>query len=118
MPLEVGFVAGYALLLLAVSGVLHRLGRRNSAAWASPMLAGYRRQRAGPELTPPSAADWPHRDVGRLYTTVGLVAALAGGLLVVAESVRFHRPAELALLGPVSAVAVVVAARLAVRLRR
>jgi hypothetical protein len=118
MPFEVGFVAGYALLLLAVAGVLHRLGRRNSAAWASPMLAAYRRQRAGPEPPPPSSTDWPHRDVGRLYTTVGLVAALAGGLLVTAESVRSHRPAELALLGPVGAVAFVVAGRLARRFCR
>jgi hypothetical protein len=119
MPSEVDFVAGYALLLLAAAAVLHRLGRRNSAAWASPALAAYRRQVAEPDqVAPPAPTDWPHRDVGRLHTAVGLVAALAAGLLVTAELVRFHRLADAAVLGPVGAVTLAVAAQLARRLRR
>ncbi|HVQ96293.1 MAG TPA: hypothetical protein VMU51_35070 [Mycobacteriales bacterium] len=115
MRSEVAFVAGYAVILLAAAAVLHRLGRRNSAAWASPALAAYRRQFGAPE---PAPTDWPHRDVGRLHTAVGLVAALAAGLLVTAELVRFHRLADAALLGPVGAGTLVVVAYLARRLRR
>jgi hypothetical protein len=117
MPFDVAFVAGYALVLLAAATALHRLGQRNSAAWASPALAAYRRrlaEAAAPD--PPASTDWPHRDVGRLHTAVGLVAALAAGLLATAELVRVHRPAAVALLAPVGAVALTLAARLARRL--
>jgi hypothetical protein len=115
MRFEAGFVAGYALALLAAAATLHRLGRRNSTAWSSPALAGYRRQLRRPA---PPPTDWPHRDVERLHTAIGVVAAAAGSMLVAAELVRLHGAAEIALLAPVGTLALTVTAGLSRRLRR
>jgi hypothetical protein len=112
---EVGFIAGYAALLLLAALGLRRLGAANTSAWASRLLAAHRRH--APDATDTTAAHWPHTDASRLYTAVAAVAAAAALLLTGAEIIRHHRPPEIALLAATGLVAAYLLARLTGALR-
>jgi hypothetical protein len=113
---EVLFVAGYAAVLLAVAAALHRLGRFNTDPWRSRALAAYRSE--VPELPPRAApSDWPHREVGRLHTAIGAVAAAAALLLCVGEVPRHHAVAEVLVLLAVAVPSALVGAALLRRVR-
>ncbi len=116
MRADVVFVAAYAAVLLALSGLLHRLGRARTDAWTSRALAGHRRTLAEP-VAGDAAADWPHMEVPRLHTGMALVAAAAATVLSTAELLRHHRPAEAVVLGVVVLLCLAVVLRLATRLR-
>lgn len=94
---EAIFAAGYVVVLLAVAGALEIYGRQSTSAWASRVFAGYRR--AVPDAPGPAdPADWPHSEVGRFHGVLALSVAVIAVVLVVAELVRHHRPAEVAVL--------------------
>ena len=111
---EVAFISGYALVLLAAAWGFRRLGHVNNDPWSSRLFAAYRREAGDvPSLT---SSDWPHSEAPRLYTTLGLVAAAAGTLLCVAEAFRHHRLAEVGVLTVVAVLGLVSVAQLARRL--
>ena len=103
---EVVFVAVYALLLLAAAAGIARLGRVNSSAWSSRVLAGHRRQvgRRIADPEPADAGDWPHSEVPRFHVGMALVPVFAAAMLAAAELIRHHRPAEAVVLLVVLAV--------------
>ncbi|MGE5763839.1 MAG: hypothetical protein ACM3ZF_08180 [Mycobacterium leprae] len=109
---EVVFVALYALVLLAAAAGIARLGRVNSSPWASRVLVGHRRQLRDPAAAESWSADWPHSEVPRFHAGMALVPIVAAALLSVAELARHHRPAEVAGLLAVLALAGLTARRL------
>lgn len=93
MHAEAAFLAGYALMLVAVAAGLESLGRRSTAPWASRMLAASRpsdASQAGEE------AGWPHSELPGFHLGVSGVVLAAAMLLTVASIVRHHNPTELA----------------------
>lgn len=110
------FAAAYAIVLIAISAGLHRLGRVSTDAWRSRALAGHRRATSDPLVAAP-VADWPHSEVPRLHTGIALVAASAATLLTTVELLRHHRPVEVVVLGAVLLLGCAAVIRLAARLR-
>jgi hypothetical protein len=99
MGAEATFVVLYATALLAGAVGLDRLGRARGIAQAwgprDPRLVAPVDSTAADD---PGAA-WPHCEVPRLYTGIGLVAAAASTMLLMGELLgREHRPAEAAAL--------------------
>lgn len=90
---EAAFLAGYALVLVAVSAGLASLGRRSTHPQASRMLAAGR----PPDARPPGneKADWPHSEVPMFHLGVSEVVLAAALLLTAASIARHHRPIEL-----------------------
>jgi hypothetical protein len=113
---EAVFVASYALLLCAVAHGLHRLGRVNTDAWSSRVLAGYRQQTRH-DSRPGAHADWPHSEARRLHTAFATVAASAGLLLCMGEALRHHGAGDLAVLGGAGVLCLFVLRGLAAGLR-
>jgi hypothetical protein len=115
------FVAAYSAVLLMLSLGLHRLGRVNTYPWTSRALAGYRRATGDRGGTGPAvkdaSSDWPHIEVPRLHTGIALVAACAATLLTTVELVRHHRLEEVAVLGAVLSMGIVIMIRLVQRFR-
>jgi hypothetical protein len=52
---------------------------------------------------------WPHSEAGRFHRGISLAVAFIAGLILAAESTRNHAPLELAVLGAVLAVVMLVA---------
>jgi hypothetical protein len=52
---------------------------------------------------------WPHSEAGRFHRGISLAVALIAGLILAAEAIRNHAPFELAILGAVLTVVVLVA---------
>ena len=52
---------------------------------------------------------WPHSEAGRFHRGISLVVAVIAGLILAAEAIRNHAPVELAVLGAVLTVVVLVA---------
>lgn len=97
MSTETLLTVGYALVLLAVVGGLEAHGRKPTSAWSSRVFAGYRR--AVPDAPEPAdPADWPHSEVGHFHRVLSLFVSVVAVVLVTAELVRHHRPAEAAAL--------------------
>jgi len=89
---EAAFLAGYALVLVAVAAGLASLGRRATDPWSSRVLAASRPPEA--EETD-AAADWPHSEVPVFHLGVSVVVLAAALVLTVVSTVRHHRPLEL-----------------------
>lgn len=109
MSAEAGFVAGYAVALLAVAGVLELHRRQPTSAWAARMFTGYRR--AVPDAPRPAEpGDWPHTEVGRFHRVLCLFVTAVAVVLVAAELVRHHGPVESAALAAAACPHLVLAA--------
>ncbi|MGI5515944.1 hypothetical protein [Streptomyces sp. CA-106131] len=91
------FRTNRVLALLVVVGLLELYGRQPTSAWASRVFAGYRR--AVPDAPEPAdPTDWPHSEVGRFHHTLSLFATAMAVVLAAAETIRHHRPTEVAVL--------------------
>ena len=91
MDPEAIFLAGYALVLVAVAAGLESLGRRSADPWSSRVLAASR----PPQDDFDGEADWPHSEVPAFHLGVGVVVLAAALLLTIVSVVRHHRPLEL-----------------------
>jgi hypothetical protein len=93
---EAVFLAGYALVLVAVAAGLESLGRRSADPWSSRVLAASRPpDRPQPDEQPHGQADWPHSEVPGFHLGVSGVVLAAALVLTMVSVVRNHRPVEL-----------------------
>jgi len=90
---EAIFLAGYALVLVAVAAGLESLGRRSADPWSSRVLAA---SRPPDRPKPQGQADWPHSEVPGFHLGVSGVVLAAALVLTTVSVVRNHRPVELA----------------------
>lgn len=91
MDPEAIFLAGYALVLVAVAAGLASLGRRTADPWSSRVLVASR----PPDEDLDGEADWPHSEVGAFHLGVSGVVLAAALLLTIVSVARHHRPLEL-----------------------
>jgi hypothetical protein len=113
---EAIFITLYAVMLLAVVGVLEIYGHQPTSAWASRVFAGYRR--AVPDAPHPAdQAEWPHSEVARFHRVLSLFVPTVAMVLILGELVRHHRPYETLALVTVGAAHGLLATRLIRRLR-
>jgi hypothetical protein len=104
MDTDVGFAAGYAVLLVIVAAGIHRLG----------VISARRRSFSDQE----SAIPWPHSGSIALHTMVAAVASAAGVLVTGAFAVLHHSLIDLAVLALPFALAVVTLVRMTEKTRR
>ena len=100
---EAAFVAGYAVVLVAIAAGVESLGRRPTRPWASRMLAA---ARAPDERLVDDEAEWPHSEVPVFHAGLSGVVLVAALLLTAVSLARHHDPIEflvqVALLGLVT----------------
>lgn len=89
---EVAFLAGYALVLVAVGAGLETLGRRSTDPWASRTLAA---SRPPNERRADDEPDWPHSEVPVFHIGISGVALAAALALTIVSTARHHDPVEL-----------------------
>jgi len=92
---EAIFLAGYALVLVAVAAGLASLGRRAADPWSSRALAASRPP-DGRETDGETdwSADWPHSEVPAFHLGVSGVVLAAALLLTAVSVARHHRASE------------------------
>lgn len=89
---EAAFLAGYAIVLLAIAAGVESLGRRPTQPWAAKMLAG---SRAPDQRRVDAKTDWPHSEVPVFHLGLSGVVLAAALLLTAASVARHHDPIEL-----------------------
>lgn len=89
---EAAFLAGYAVVLVAIAAGVESLGRRPTRPWASRMLAA---SRAPDQRLVEEKADWPHSEVPVLHLGLSGVVLAAALLLTAVSVARHHDPIEL-----------------------
>jgi hypothetical protein len=89
---EAAFLAGYAIVLVAVAAGVESLGRRPTRPWTSRMLAA---ARAPDERLVDDEGDWPHSEVPVFHLGLSGVVLAAALLLTAVSVARHHDPIEL-----------------------
>jgi len=111
---EAAFLAGYALVLVAVGAGLESLGRRSADPWASRALAA---SRPPEERDGDYEPDWPHSEVPVFHTAISGVALAAAIALTIVSITRHHDPVELIAQGALLVLIVARVCRLITRHR-
>jgi hypothetical protein len=89
---EAMFLAGYAVVLVAIAAGLEALGHRSAHPWSSRILAASRPPDVG---QPDGETDWPHSEVPVFHLAVCGVVLTAALALTAASFARHHGHVEI-----------------------